>query len=326
VSIGLFFLFSSRDRVERDTALQKAQEGRFEEAEGDLRKVIERHPSDVEVAAALARGSSKAASEQAEADLDRWVRLQPNHPEPLKARLEYYRRQKDYEKGYRDARQSLALTPKDGTLQRTVMNMAFSSGHYPEAEEICRELLKTQPHDASMRSMLAQIRRAQGDLAGAATILDQLLSEQPKLTSAMMSRAAIYEEMGQVEKAIPLYREVMQIDSTRQLQAGYQLSLALERAGQSAEAAKVMAEVRHRREIEAAQEAIKSQPGNVSLEIRLAQTYLAAGQDDAGLMLLENLVARDRDCAPAHAALADYYDKHGNPKRAAEHRRKAGPG
>ena len=54
-----------------------------------------------------------------------------------------------------------------------------------------------------------------------------------------------------------------------------------------------MAEVRHKREIEAAQEAIKSQPGNEDLEVRLAENYLAAGQEEKGLTLLQNLVTRN---------------------------------
>ena len=144
----------------------------------------------MEAAEALARGSSKAASEHADADLDRWVNLQPNQAEPLKLRLEYYRKQKDYERAYRDARQLLTLTPSDGALQRTAMNLAFSAGHFPEAEEICRELVKSQPRDTALCSLLAQIRRSRNDLPGAAAILDELLKEQPKLTSAMMSRAA----------------------------------------------------------------------------------------------------------------------------------------
>lgn len=323
-AVVLFFTVSDRNPVERDAAIQLARDGRFEEAEPQLRKWIERNPSDVEVAEALARGSSKAGSDHTEGDLNRWASLQPDHSEPLQARLDFYRKQKDYERAYQDAKALLDRSPRDANLRRTVMSLAFSAGRYLESEQQCRELLNSQPSDATLRSMQSQIRRAQGDLSGAAAILDELLKEQPLLTSAMMSRAALFDEMGQPEKSVPLYREVMQRDSSRQLQAGYQLSLALERVGQAEEAAKVMAEVRHRREIEAAQEAMKSQPGNLDLEVRYGEVLIAAGRESDGLGVLQTIVARDRQCKPAHAALADYYDKHGDVKRAAEHRERAG--
>jgi predicted Zn-dependent protease len=320
----LAFIQLGRGSAERDAALQSARDGRFEEAEASLRRAIERNPRDSEVAEALARGSSKNGSDLAEADLDRWVDLQGNQFEPLQVRMDFYRKQKNAEKAFADGQRLRGLKPDDAALRRTVMNLAFSSGHYGEAEELCRELLKDQPRDVGLRSMLSEIRRARGDFAGAAAILDEMLAQQPQQASLLMLRAALFEETGQPEKAIPLLREVIKLDPKRQLSAGYQLGLALERVGQLEEAAKVMAEVRHQRDIEAAAEAIKSQPGNVELEVRLAETLIAAGQEEKGVTQLQNLVARDRTCAPAHAALAAYYEKRGDSKRAAEHRQRAG--
>jgi predicted Zn-dependent protease len=171
---------------------------------------------------------------------------------------------------------------------------------------------------------LAALGGAPGHGPGAAAILDRLLVLQPRNTSAMLARAILADEGGEPEKAVSLLREVLRLDPQRQRTAGYRLSMALERAGRKHEAEQVLAEVRRLQDVANAAEAAKSQPENLALKVRLGESLIAQGHTQDGLRFLTEALARDAAFAPAHRALAAYYEKHGQASRAAEHRRLAG--
>jgi predicted Zn-dependent protease len=308
----------------RTEGLEAAQAGDFARAEPILRGVLDRRPDDPEVIEALARGYAKTGAARGEPVLSRWVALQPGQTEPLRTRMDYYRKAKQREEAFADGRELLKLRPSDFDLRQTVMNLGFSTGHFAEAEELCRECLRQQPNDARLLSMLAEIRRARGDSPGAAAILDRLLVLQPRNTGAMFARAVLADEGGEPEKAVSLLREVLRLDPQRQRTAGYRLSMALARSGQKQEAEQVLAEVRRLQDVGNAVEAAKSQPENLGLKVRLGESLIAQGHTQDGLRFLTEALARDAAFAPAHRAMAAYYEKHGQASRAAEHRRLAG--
>ena len=64
-------------------------------------------------------------------------------------------------------------------------------------------------------------------------------------------------------------------------------------------------------------------PDTRGVKLHRAEALLAAGQEEEGLRLLAALLEQDPGFAPAHAALASYYERQGQPGRAAEHRRRA---
>jgi predicted Zn-dependent protease len=184
------------------------------------------------------------------------------------------------------------------------MNLGFSTGHFAEAEELCRAGLREQPEDAGLLAMLAEIRRARGDAAGAAVLFDQILQKQPRNTGALRGRATLYEEAGQPEKAIPLLREVLRLDPRSRRTAGYQLSIDLERVGRTDEAQNVLREVRRLQDVEVFRGAIETQPDNLDLQVRLAKLLLAEGFTQDGLELLDAVLKRDPNFPPAQQALA----------------------
>jgi predicted Zn-dependent protease len=322
--VGVWWWFAP-SAWERDEGLRAARAGDFERAEPLLMRALEKKPDDPDVAEALARGYAAADDPRAEDHLSRWLALRPDQPEPLRQRMEFYRKRKQREEAFVDGRRLLELGPDDPQLRRTVMNLGFSAGRFEEAEELCRVCLRAQPGDTSLLVMLAEIRRARGDLAGAAAVLDRLLQQHPKLTAAMLTRAVVHIEGGEPEKAVPLLREVMAADPRRRAVAGYQLCLALSRTGRPDEVHEVLAEVRRLQDVDTFAEAIRAQPDNLELRVRLAESLLADGHTKDGLDLLGAVLARDPRFRPAHRALAAHYEKHGQPAKAAEHRRLADP-
>lgn len=102
--------------------------------------------------------------------------------------------------------------------------------------------------------------------------------------------------------------------------------MVLEKAGEWDEARQVQAHVRRMQDVGQAEDAAGSRPNDPALRVWLGKQLLAAGHDAAGLRFLKGALGIDPGYAPAHAALADYYDSHAQPAAAAEHRRRAAGG
>lgn len=306
----------------RDDALRMARAGKFVEAEPGLRAAIERDPADAEVAEALARGSLEAGrNEEAERYLELWVAARPDRTEAHRALFEFARKSKNWAKALPAGLRLRELEPNDPQLTRTLVSVAFEAGSMDVAEKLVRELIASQPGNPGFRVTLASILRGRGDGAGSVAILDEVIRDQPTFTPALADRAAAYEESGEPAKAIPLLREVLKSDKQRQRSAGYRLSIALERNGQHDEAKKVLDEVRRLQDVSTAEEAMKNQPGDPGLRVRLGAALLAAGHLDDGVRMVSSAFGLDPRFAPAHQALAEHYEKTGQPAKAAEHRR-----
>jgi predicted Zn-dependent protease len=310
----------------RQAALRDAQAGRFAEAEPVLRDALARDPDDVDVLESLARGYTKADRPlDAEPCLSELLHLQPNNAEYLRLRWNLYRELKRWDPAYADVRRLLELEPADEDLRRKAMGEAFTTGHFADAEGLCRDLLAHHPGDRKLTGMLAQIRRARGDDAGAGQLLDELIRSDPNDYASLQARGILDDETGHPDRAVPLLRRVFDEDPSRRRPAGYQLAVALEKVGQADEAKKVLAEVRRLQDVEIATEAMKTQPDNLALHVQLAEDLLRAGHTNDGLAVLERVLRRDPNFAPAHRALAAHYERAGNPEQAARHRRLAGP-
>ncbi len=321
VSVVAYFLWTGNR--ERAAALLDVKSGKFTQAEPALRAAYARNSADREVTEALARGYAKADDAQAAEFLSRWADARPADAEPLKLRFEHFRKRKD-PRAYADARRLSDRSPDDFALRRTAMNQAFSYGYFAESEELCRACLREKPGDTALLVMLAETRRAQGDGPGAAAILDDVLAANPGQAVGMQARALLYEEAGEFAKAVPLLREAYRLDEKQRRSIGYLLSVALDRAGQPEEARRVLAEVRLLQEVQIIGETLQGQPDNLELRVRLAQAYLDAGRAKEGADQLQAILGRNPAFAPAHAALAAYYEQQGQADLAAAHRRRAG--
>lgn len=321
---GVTLYWRSDIAADRRDALASAASGDFPAAESGLLRAYARKSEDRDVVEALARGYLQADDLKAEPYLTRWVELRPGQPEPLRARMEYYRKRKD-ERALSDARRLLELDPGSAQLLRSVVSQAFSFGAFAEAETLCRDGLHRQPGDVFLRRILAETRRARGDAVEAARILDALIAESPTTTGPLLGRATLYQEAGDWEKSIPLLRTVYDQDPQQRRAAGYLLGIALDRTGKADEARKVMSEVRRLQNVEVFGDAIQNQPDNLDLPTRLGATLLADGHTQDGLGLLASVLERDPWFRPAHHALATHYEKNGDATRAAEHRRLAVP-
>jgi predicted Zn-dependent protease len=222
-------------------------------------------------------------------------------------------------------------------------------GRFDEADQLCRRCLRRKPGDPWLTYLLARIGHARGAAGEAPALLDDLVARYPDFGRALLLRGELHNEAGEPELAIPLLQRVVALDYDRLREAArykkagkpdqaihllrqvssldegrearYQLSLALARAGQAEEARRAMTELQ-KDNLDRLLTGVHN-PDTRGVKLGRAEALLAAGQDEEGLRLLAALLEQDPGFAPAHAVLASYYERRGQPERAAEHRRRA---
>jgi predicted Zn-dependent protease len=313
-----------RDRSERQEALGLAEQGRFDAAEPRLQTLAEHRPEDVEIVRALALGYLRTGRDaQAETFLDRWCQAASGSVEPYQQRLDWLVKQQRMPQALDDARHVLQLNPGDQAMRRKLATLLLMNGHYSEAEAECRRSLDAAPGDPNLGYMLATIYQRQGKFDAAADVADRVLRAQPDFTRAMLLRGELHLEAKQPEAAVPLLRKAADVQSPVQIEALYQLSVALARVGRDKDAQQVVAEMQWRQALELWAKDTQRDT-NLVLQGRVVDALLAAGHMPEAIRFLNNIVRESPSAAAPHQLLASLYEKQGQPERAAEHRRRAG--
>lgn len=318
----------------RDEALRLARQGRLAEAEPLLLAAVERDGTDAEAVAALALaklgGADAAAAEQY---LSRWCELRPAEARPFQLRMDLRHRAargmvvtadrlRMMETALSDGRRVLEIEPANDPVRREVVWLALQVGQCPVAEAECRRCLSAAPGDNWLNFLLAKICHAQGKRADAEAALDPVVRAKPDFAEALLLRAVLHHEAEQPDRAIPLLRQALAQKGCPRRECLYRLGLALAATGQADEAGRAFAEV----DLLNLTGAVENDhfPKNLAMRVQIAEAMLGVGRlADAGVEL-DAVLAEAPDFAPAHRAKAAYYDRAGDPARAAEHRRRAG--
>lgn len=328
-------MFWSRHVTERDRTLglRLAAIGNYQEADPLLRRALELNPDDIETIGALTRGRLPSATfAGAEPLLNRWCALAPDDAAPFKLRMDFYHRQARAASAAAEAlrltraalvdgQHVLTLDPRDDSVAQEVIWLLMQVERFDEADERCRACLQRRPNDPWLTYLLAKISHSRGQATQAQVLLDALLLQHPLFARGLLLRAALHNEAGEPERAVGLLRQLLAFDHTLRNETRYQLSLALARSGKTDEARRVMAEVQKHNLDHIL--ATTPMPDTSAMKLHKAEVLLAVDCADEGLQLLTELLEHEPYLIAAHQLLAVYYEQHGQPERAAQHRHKA---
>jgi Tfp pilus assembly protein PilF len=331
---GLVYWLATSEPDRRDEALRLAKQGKLAEAEPLLERAVERDDHDAEAVAALALaklGGTDAAA--AEKYLSRWCELRPREARPFQLRMDLRHRTARgmwsradrvalMESALADGRRVLELNPTDDAVRREVAWLALTVGRDADAETECRRSLAAAPEDPWLNHLFAKILHAQGRRTEAAAVIDPVVRAQPGFAEALLLRATLYHEADQPSQAVPLLRQALNQKGCPRRDCLYRLGLALAATGDADGARKVMAEV----DLLNLTGAVANDhfPNNPAMRVQIAEAMLGVGRSADANAELDAVLAAAPDFAPAHRVKALYYDRTGQPDRAAEHRRRAG--
>lgn len=146
---------------------------------------------------------------------------------------------------------------------------------------------------AEILALLTDVFREQGKLVELITILE---SEAGRDFQRLATIGTLYEETGQVDKALSTYREALTLDG-QNIDVRVKLVHLLQTAGQLDQAIK---------EYEAL---IKAAPHNADFVFELAETFIQRGERDKALKLVADLERRTAREGDILAAIADFYER-----------------
>src|SRR5262249_38870144 len=194
-----------------------------------------------------------------------------------------------------------------------------------EAMLIYERLGSLQPTNPSVLVGLARCRYNLHEVDEARILLDSLVEEHPNHADGLLERGRLALHAGQLDKAEKWLRQAASAAPRYNSEAQRLLCRCLEATDKTAEARACLDELREREtkvlEVERLIARANREPQNVELRYRIALELMNLGREEDAVGSLYLVVQQNRQHGPARQALADYFDRAGQPARAARLRR-----
>jgi tetratricopeptide (TPR) repeat protein len=207
-------------------------------------------------------------------------------------------------------------------LARLLVDFKRSSEALPHLEKLAEQ----QPGDAEVSVQRARCEQAEGRAAEAARLLDEVLAGNPRHAQALCLRGALELQAGRAEIAAGYLRKAVQCTPFDR-EALYNWLRCLHRMGKPDEVVVVEQQLK-RCDKDLAQLARLTQkiaqcPDDPELRRQAGEVFLRNEQEEEGIRWLQSALAVRPDHPATHRSLGIYYQRKGQPARAAAHRARA---
>jgi tetratricopeptide (TPR) repeat protein len=325
-----------RDRTgNEDLALERlllqTMRGDVDGAGKVCRDLVEKdHPATPLVLEALAYGfMNMYRVQEAAFVLHVWLERQPDNTQALVLQGVLFANGGRHDDATATFAHVLELDPQHDEARLRLANLLVDLGHARDALPHLEYLRRRQPDSMELQVTLARCRDLLGEQEEAEKILDDVLARQPDYPAALAERGKLALRDGQMADAERLLRDA----AARQpgdYQLHYRLYLVLKQNGKADEAReeqelmkRLEADLRRINEIMTRQ--MQLTPHDPALHCEVGTLTMRSGTPREAERWFLSALKEDPDYAPAHKALADYYQRIGNLREAARHRQWAGP-
>jgi tetratricopeptide (TPR) repeat protein len=296
---------------------------------GYLRGLVEDgHPQTVLILEALARGYlKKNRYAHAGLVLQVWLEKAPDDPAALYFRGTVREEQGPREEAVDDYRRVLEVDPGHDAARLRLVKLLRQLSRPAEARDALAPMLARPAADPRALVERAECEYALGDRAAAEATARAVLAAVPDDPDALVLLGRCLTDAERLAEAEGVLRRAIEVRPSH-FQAHSQLHRLLTAAGREAEAAARKAEIdRMTRDIgrlrDIFSDGLARSPRDPGLHVEVGQIFLRAGEPREGLRWLDEALKLDPAYRPAHEELAAFYDRHGDKKRADEHRQKA---
>jgi tetratricopeptide (TPR) repeat protein len=294
----------------------------------ELQSVVDaEHPAAPLILEALAKGflNVSRGSEMLTC-LNRLLEHEPRNTLALALRGKGWEELHNPERALQDHERAVELDPVSYQARLGLADTLQRLGRIREAIAHYEILRQQQPRNPDVLLGLERCRFDSYELEQAKELLDILLAAHPDHIAALVERgrlalsrqhaAGAEEALSRATALAPWHREAHRL-----------LLNCLQLRGKSAEAANCQARIR---ELAASDSQLgqlslryRNSPRDPAVRFELARWSLQNGREQDSLRWLFRTLLVDPRHGPAHAVLADYYQRSGQPRRSAEHRRLA---
>ena len=321
------------EAVTLERVLLVAQQGDLPDMEG-LRQARtgSGQPEAVLVLEALAKGyANRFWHEDALACLNALLERQPLHPQAwlLRARV---RQSLAHGSGEReqavlnDYARAVRLRPSFAA-RLGLAGALYRAGRPWDGALEYEQLRQIRPAHPEVLLGLARTRFDMGEVDEARRLLDELLARHPDHRAALLERGQLALHAGQTDEAERWLRRAAAAAPPCDREPGRLLCQCLEMRRKGEEAAHLRDELRQReaqvRRVERLVLRANADPRNVSLGFETATSLMRLGREQDGVAGLFLVLEQQPRYGPAHAALADYFERTDQLRRATRHRRAA---
>ncbi len=322
----------NRERIALEWALLRAERGEVRAVEGPLLSRVAQDDLDTPlILEALALGYVHVYRlPDAGRCLDLLLQRQPRNVFALKWRGLCLEGIGVQEKAVEDFRKAVAIDPDYDDARRLLADrLSVRLKRYPEALEHFEVLHQRHPDDSGVTIGLARCRRLMGEGDQARQLLEEVLRAAPEHLGALAERGQLALDENRPADAACDLRRAADAVAAPDRQVLHGLERALRQLGKTEEAAAVHARGQRMdqdvKDFTEVLKAIGAHPQDAALYCRAAAICRRNGQDAEELRWLQGALSRDPNHGPAHAALAEYYERHADPDAAERHRRLAAP-
>ncbi len=306
-------------------ALLGVQQGDFGEDENDLLSAVARHHADTPaILEALAKGYCVAFRWQHALEaVNRLLEEVPDHAPALILRGTILSRQRQADRALPDFRKAVDLAPRSAVAHAALAGLLNQLGYTREAIYHYQLAHSFGPVNATTRLGLARALTDAADLTEAEKCLDGLLAAEPKHVDALVERGRLALRQKQSAAAEPFLERALRVAPWHR--DGQQLLfIALKDLGRSEAVRQSEARLAELKAEDAIGGRLKLRardaPNDAAVRWDLWLWSLRNGDMEEGLAWLVKVLQIQPWNTAAHTAFADYFERAGQPRRAALHR------
>jgi tetratricopeptide (TPR) repeat protein len=316
------------EAIDLEGALEQAQRGDLDEVERVLLSFVERgHPDTALILEALVQGYlTEYQLQRAVAGLDRWLERQPDNTQALLWRGQTWLLLDRRDAALADYRRAVELDPEDDEAAHKLADVLLASHQASMAVPYFQRWRERRPDDPDALLGLARCEVELGRTDEAVVLLDRVLSLDSKHAAALALRGKLAASAGQpVEAERWLSRSLAVAPREREtLFSLYRCLQALDRPNEARECLETIERIDADLErLKQLKTALHRSPGDASLRCEMGRILLRNDQTQEGQRWLESALRIDPRHTAANTALAEHFERAGDPRRAAYHRRLA---
>jgi tetratricopeptide (TPR) repeat protein len=317
-----------RAQIDLERQLERAQSGELAKVGANLEAALEiPSPDDAVIFEALARGYLENDWVERSLGLaNLWLERHPDDWEAYYFRGLALQHKPKPKEAIADLKRALELSGGQPRVQLALADLYAGNDKYQEALPLYESYLQTEPGDTEALYRLANCQFTMSETEAARSTLKKLLANDPKHAMGLYLQGKVERADGSLEKALEWFQRAERL-APHEPFILQNLSVVLQQLNRNEEAERYQ---KHANEVSQwegelyrAMMECRNEPDNATPRYQAGVLSLKLGREPEAAMWFQRALWIDPKHQPTHEAMADYFDKHHDPQRAAYHRKKA---
>jgi tetratricopeptide (TPR) repeat protein len=318
------------DKLQLEWAMMQAQRDTPAASEGYLMALVQKnHADSALIFEALIQGYLKTFQlPKGHHCVGLWLQREPDSLQPVFWRGMIWEKLANNRAAVADFEQVVAGEPDNRAARLHLGTMLLGFKEYDRALEQFEWLRVEDPGNLEIRLGIVGCLIGQNRPEDAQKLLDELLRDYPDNPLALSEGGKVALLLNDPSRAEKLLRRSLAIDAYEP-EAVYAMSQVLQQLGRAEEAEQyrdqhetIMADLKRLGDLGA--QAVAS-PNDPNPRCQIGLIFMRNGHEQEGVGWLNTALQLDRRHRTTNQALAEYFERHGMTREAAQHRELAGP-